>query len=337
MHNKKVLVLGGTGAMGVYLVPQLLQMGYTVHVVSLDQRHSSDPNLVYTRADASDPAFLDRLLKGGYGAIVDFLLYGTEAFRQRYRTLLENTDHYIYLSSYRVYADSASPITENTPRLLDLSEDRDFLASEDYALYKARGEDLLTASPYGNWTAVRPAITYSKTRFQLVTLEANVHVCRMAQGKKVVLPREALEVQGTMTWAGDVAKMIARLLHNPRAYREFYTVATAEHRSWGEIAGYYQEIGGMEYVATDLERYLEILTGPQPNPHIRWQLLYDRMFQRVIDNAKILDAVQMKQSELMPLREGLERELTALPAGYRWPETPVNQRMDAFLSTSPLW
>lgn len=34
--NRRVLVLGGTGAMGVYLVPELASLGCTVRVVSLD-------------------------------------------------------------------------------------------------------------------------------------------------------------------------------------------------------------------------------------------------------------------------------------------------------------
>ena len=29
--KKRVLVLGGTGAMGIYLVPYLAEMGYAVH------------------------------------------------------------------------------------------------------------------------------------------------------------------------------------------------------------------------------------------------------------------------------------------------------------------
>ena len=36
MSKKKVLVPGGTGAMGVYLIPELLHLGYAVDVVSLD-------------------------------------------------------------------------------------------------------------------------------------------------------------------------------------------------------------------------------------------------------------------------------------------------------------
>ena len=33
-RKKKILVLGGTGTMGVYLVPELADMGYQVNVVS---------------------------------------------------------------------------------------------------------------------------------------------------------------------------------------------------------------------------------------------------------------------------------------------------------------
>jgi hypothetical protein len=39
-----------------------------------------------------------------------------------------------------------------------------------------------------------------------------------------------------------------------------------------------------------------------------WQLRYDRMFDRVMDNRKILDATGMKQFELMPLYDGLKLE-----------------------------
>ena len=100
-----------------------------------------------------------------------------ELFTKRYKLLLENTKHYIYLSSYRVYADEQHPITESAPRLLDVSDDKEMLETDTYALAKARQEDILSASSFKNWTAIRPAITFSKRRYQLVTMEANTVVC----------------------------------------------------------------------------------------------------------------------------------------------------------------
>ncbi len=45
MKKGKVLALGGTGAMGVYLVPLLASQGYEVRVVSLDDAKSGDSRI----------------------------------------------------------------------------------------------------------------------------------------------------------------------------------------------------------------------------------------------------------------------------------------------------
>ena len=330
--EKTVLILGATGAMGVYLIPELLRLGYRVRAVSLDDCVSHDSQLVYTKADAMDLGVLEELLKEGYGCIVDFLIYPTERFRERYKMFLEHTDQYIYLSSYRIYANEEHPITENSPRLLDVSPDAALRASEDYCVYKARGEDMLAQSGCGNWTIIRPAITYSQRKMQLVTLEAPVHVFRASQGKTVVLPEAAMEVEGTMSWGGDVAKMIARLAFNPAALGERFTVSTAEHHPWRTIASYYEEILGMKYVTASTDDYIWIHADSDPVLGARRQLEYDRLFDRIIDNRKILEYTGLKQSDLTPLREGLRRELTALPKNFVWPHTDINDRMDAYLA-----
>lgn len=328
-NGLKALVLGGTGAMGVYLVPELAALGYEVRVVALDNVVSDNPRISYVQADAKDDGFLKELLQEKFDVIVDFMLYSTEQFKGRYDMLLQNTDHYIFLSTYRVYGGGETPITENTPRLLDCSEDKEFLKTEDYALFKARQENVLRNSQYDNWTIVRPAITYSKFRYQLVTLEAPVVVARALKGLPVVLPREALPVQGTMSWAGDVAKMFAGLVLNPAAFRECFTLATAEHHTWGEIAEYYQEIIGLKYVAADTEDYLKILGGTKGTGGAWYQLAYDRMFERIVDNSKILRVTGLKQEDFMPLRSGLEKELSALPKDTVWPDaSAVWERMD---------
>ena len=335
--QKRILVLGGTGAMGVYLIPKLRERGFCVTCVSFDDVKSGDPDLTYIKADAKDPGFREKLLAPGWDGIVDFMIYRTPEFREVYKSFLEKTNHYIYLSTYRVYANEEHPIRETSPRLLDVSKDEVFMNAtgdlEDYALYKARGEEILKASGYDNWTAIRPAITYSKRRFQLCTLEAPLVVGRAMTGRKVVLPEAALDVEATMSWAGDVAEMIARLLFNKPALREVFTVATSEHNKWGEVAKIYNELIGLEYVATDIEKYLEVWTGRKDSLNARWQLVYDRLFDRVIDNSKILEYTGLKQSELTSLHDGLKRELSALPKGYNWGENSANARMDAYIAS----
>ncbi|MBT3374875.1 MAG: NAD(P)H-binding protein [Lentisphaerae bacterium] len=328
MSGKKALVLGGTGAMGVYLVPELASLGYDVQVVSLDDVVSDHPGISYVKADAKNIDYLTELLKKRFDVIVDFMLYSTEQFRERHDLLLRNTDHYIFLSSYRVYDGGDVPITENSPRLLDASPNQEFLATEDYSLTKARQEDIVQSSGYDNWTIVRPAITYSKRRFQLVTLEAHIVVARALKGLPVVLPREALSVQATMSWAGDVAKLFSGLILNPAAYQERFTLATAEHRTWGEIAEYYKEIIGLEYLPADTEDYLQIMGG---SAGAGYQLAYDRLFERVVDNSKVLQVTGLKQAGFMPLRSGLKKELSALPKDTAWRDAgAIWDRMDEY-------
>ena len=329
--SKKILVPGGTGAMGVYLIPELLKMGYQVDVIALDVGETKSDALRYIQADAKNYDFIAEQLKNGYDAVVDFMLYPKREEYERFLPLyLNNTQHYIYLSSYRVYANEEQPVKETSPRLLDVSTDPVLLSSGDYCIYKAQGEDFLRNSKFDHFTIIRPAITYSKRRFQLITMEYPLVVRRMLEGKTLVLPEAAMNVQATMSWAGDVAKMIARLLLNPKAYRETYSVCTAEHHTWGEIAEMYARIGGLNYCTTDTDTFLQIISPN--NIYARQQLVYDRYFERIMDNSKILEVTGMKQSELMPLEQGLAMELAGFPKDTVWAPDDACARMDRFLS-----
>ncbi|HML45399.1 MAG TPA: epimerase, partial [Clostridia bacterium] len=128
---KKALVLGGTGAMGVYLVPELAGMGYEVHSVSIDDVASDNRDIRQIKANAKDVDFLTQQLQGKYDVIVDFMIYTPAEFQSRLDLLLGNTAHYFFLSSYRVYADKEIPTLETSPRLLDVAENAEYLAHRD--------------------------------------------------------------------------------------------------------------------------------------------------------------------------------------------------------------
>lgn len=331
--SKKVLVLGATGAMGRYLVPCLAEMGYQVDGVSVEDKVSDLPNVNYIKANAKDKTVLASLLKNGYDGIVDFMWYPTGELPFAVPRFLDHTEHYIFLSSCRVYDDLEHPVKETSPRLLDSTKDVLLRNSDDYSIYKARGENILNGLPKKNWTIVRPATTYSFMRYQLVTLEAANTVGRAMAGKAVVVPEQARKVQATMSWGGDVAQMIARLLFREEALRETYSVTTSEHHSWEEIADYYKDICNLKAVWVDKEDYLGILFRSMPAANkltIRWQLEYARLFERVMDNSKILAATGMKQEDLMPLYDGLKLEISRCPENHAW---PVNKAMDEYLAS----
>ena len=133
-----------------------------------------------------------------------------------------------------------------------------------------------------------------------------------------------LSKQATMTWSGDIGKMIAHLVLNERAFGETYTVATAEHRSWEEVLSIYRDLLNMQVRVVPLAAYEQAIGR-------LWQIKYDRMLDRVVDNSKILSTCGMRQKDLMPLSEGLRIEL------YRFLRDPkfgsvdeaMQKRMDA--------
>lgn len=336
MSQKKILVLGATGAMGKYLVPKLAGRGYRVDAVAMDEFPFETPDVNVIVGDAKDRTFRTDLLKNNYDAVVDFLIYPTNHLIGYLPEIVKSTGHYIFLSTYRIYDGCEVPVKETSPRLLDNSPDIFLRNSDDYCIYKARGENIIRTFEKKNWTIIRPAITYSLMRYQLVTLEAFATVSRAKLSKTVVLPETAKEIHGTMSWAGDVAEMIARLLFNEKAFGETFTVATAEHHTWGEIADYYKDLCGMKVQWVGQEEFLKIVECDYervPYP-ARWQLIYDRLFHRIMDNSKILTATGMKQEDLKPLYEGLNYEIGRCPESFYHENKDhyINVRMDQFLS-----
>jgi len=330
MSANRILILGGTGAMGLYLVPELLALGNAVIVTSRSERKSDGEALRHVCCNARDNNALREVIDANKpDAIVDFMLYSTAEFAARRDFLLGAVGRYLFLSSYRVFADSGMvPLTERSPRLLDVCNDKEYLATDEYALAKARQENLLRDSGRWNWTILRPCITYSSNRFQFGTLEANTVCYRALQGVPVIMAQDILEKQTTMTWGGDAARMIARLALNSKAAGEDFNTVTSEHRTWREIAGYYGEAIGLKVVETGLKEYEKVVGSP-------YQIKYDRIFDRVLDNAKALSATGLESSSFTPLREGLVRELGEFKKApfNQYSNLELNARMDAVIGS----
>ena len=329
MKQKKVLVLGASGAMGRYLVPYLLEKDYKVDAVALDEQKSENPNLKWIKGNAKDWVLRNELLANNYDAIVDFLIYNSAEITYYLPQSLNSTGQYIFTSSGRIYDNLERPVKETSPRLLDSCKDPLLINSDDYCIYKARGENILTASGKKNWTIIRPATTYSFMRYQLVTLEARDTVGRAFAGKDVTVPVQAKDKPATLSWGKDVARMIGELLFRDGAMGEAFNLNSAECRTWGEIADYYKDICNLNAVWIDKEDYLDILNPYPYDLRCRWQLEYARLFDREVDNSKVLAATGMSQSEMHLLYDKLKYEIDRTPRDFKF---GVSQRMDDYIA-----
>ncbi|NBA85285.1 NAD-dependent epimerase/dehydratase family protein [Emticicia sp. CRIBPO] len=281
----KVLVLGGTGAMGVHLI-QLLSSNDVDTVVTSRRDRESVGKTRYVKGDANNIDFLRTILEENWDAIVDFMVYSTPGFKERVNLLLDATSQYVFLSSARVYAESQQPIIETSSRLLDVSEDREFLSTDEYSLTKARQEDILRDSGRKNWTIVRPYITYSESRLQLGVLEKEEWLYRALNGRTIVFSKDINSKETTLTYGLDVSTGINSLIGISKSLGETFHITTKDSHTWNYILNIYLEVleDHLGYkpkvLFQDLDRFLEFRPA-------KYQVIYDRFFNRKFDSSKI--------------------------------------------------
>lgn len=304
----RVLVLGGTGAMGEPLVRMLAERGDEVYVTSRRKREDKG-NVHYIQGDAHDLSFIKQELSKNYDAIVDFMIYSTDDFRDRSKIYLQSTGQYMFLNSARVYAESKEAITENSARLLDVCKDEEYLKTDEYALAKARSENVLFESEYKNWTIIRPYITYNTRRLQLSGLELGTWLTAVLSGRPLVLPKDVGMHQTTMTHGDDVAQAMAALIGNNKSFGEAFHITGNDYMKWREVAEVYKNVleedtgHTVEIYEPEASKKLSVIMGNAT------QIKYDRTYDRVFDNAKLL-SVCVEEFDFTHMRGGLRQCLT---------------------------
>lgn len=313
----KILVLGGTGAMGVPVVQILAERQHEVYVTSRRKRQSNHQRVHYIEGNAQEDSLLRRLLAQQYDAIIDFMVYGSGVFEQRLPLLLQNTKHYLFLSSSRVYADNGNEqIVENMPRLLDVSKDAAYLATDEYALAKAREENLLYASAQKNWTIIRPYITYNDHRIQLGVLEKENWLQRALDGKAIVFSKDIAEKYTTLTYGYDVSLRIADLVGKQAAMGEAFHIATEQFIKWGDVLNIYLDVLEEKLGSRPKVHWLDNSEKVSKICHNRYQINYDRLYDRKFDNTKI-ETVTQEEQTYKDVKEGLRQCLADFLDGDR--------------------
>lgn len=154
MTAKKILVTGGLGAVGTYLVKELRGRGHDVLVA--DARHSDDPN--YARCDVGQFHQLERLWLGGgwshgyaksarrfdvvYHLAAEFGRWnGEDYYENLWQTNAVGTKNVlrmqeregfdaVYFSSSEVYGDYAGVMVENVMDRVEIKQMNDYAMSK---------------------------------------------------------------------------------------------------------------------------------------------------------------------------------------------------------------
>ncbi len=307
--GKNVLLIAGGGSLGTYTAEELLRLGCNVDVICPEEKVSNDARLCFYQSYATDEFLKELFNKKHYDGIVNFLHYpNVEVYPPVHKLLAENTDHLIFLSSYRVYADLQHPITEEAPFLLDVSTNEQFLENEKYALSKAKAEKYIRSQyDIKNWTIVRPVISFSQYRFDMVT---NNQALEYRNGSKTMyLPENVRNLTAGLEWAGNSGKLIANLLFKKEAMQQAFTISSAQNLTWGEVADIYAELLDIRFEWIDGDVWLE---HPEYVQNDIWAAIYDRFFDRAIDCRKVLEVTGLNKEDFKSIKDGLKIELKKL-------------------------
>lgn len=235
----RVIVIGGTGHIGTFLVPRLVEAGHAVINVSRQYRQPYVPHAAWDRVQQADIDRTEAEAAGEFGTrirdlhpdvVVDLTCYALESARQLVESIRSSVRHFLHCGTIWVHGPAIeTPVTEDAARAPVDDYGRRKAAIEAYLLTEARERAFpATVLHPGHlvgpgWIPINPA--------------ANFNVCvfaDLARGEEVALPNFGRETVHHVH-ADDVAQAFALSIARPSASvgESFHVVSAAALTLWG--------------------------------------------------------------------------------------------------------
>lgn len=256
----RIVVIGGTGHIGSYLVPRLVAAGHEVVELSRGTRapYHPDPTWQEVRRvavdrDAEDAAgrFGPRIAEFGADAVVDLICFTLDSARQLADALRGRTGHLLHCGTIWVHGPSVEvPMTEAAPRRPFGEYGIAKAAIEDHLLRESRrGGTPVTVLHPGHivgpgWRPINPAGNLDLDVFR-----------DLARGAPVRLPNLGMETLHHVH-ADDVAQSFCRALERRSvAVGESFHVCSPKAltlRGYAEaVAGWFGQKPDLHFVPFD--------------------------------------------------------------------------------------
>ena len=231
----KVLILGGTGTMGSEVADILSSDRKNKLVIVSRRKRGCRGNCRYVAGDAMSRPFIEKLVCERFDVIVDFMWHSAESISRLLPVLLKSTRQYFFLSSAAVYANSDEPLSETSPRFIDVVSECEAKTSQEYHIAKARAEDVVRNTTGGNWTIVRPHVTFGPSRFPICTWEMSTWLPCAACKIPLAVPTDALPHITTLATGRQVASQIVNLFGKEKALGEIFQLGSEDVYTWGGV------------------------------------------------------------------------------------------------------
>ena len=212
----RVAIIGGSGHIGSYLTPRLVEAGHTVVCVSRSERQPYVPHGAWRKVEF---AKLDRPVEeaaGTFGSkildlspevVIDLTCYTLESARQLVEALRGRVQHFLHCGTIWVHGHGIEvPVTEEQPRRPIGEYGCQKAAIEEYLLNEARRRGFpATVLHPGHmvgqgWTPLNPAANFNPRVFT-----------DLARGNEITLPNIGRETVHHVH-ADDVAQAFTKAM-----------------------------------------------------------------------------------------------------------------------------
>lgn len=253
-----IVVIGGTGHIGTYLVPELVMLGHEVTVVSRAQRSPYQEHPAWKavkqitmdrQTDEQRAEFGPKIRALNADVVMDMICFSEHQARQLVEALRGHVQHFLHCGTIWIYGPSASvPASEDQPRLPFGDYGIQKAAIESYLLREARQNGFpATCLHPGHivgpgWKPINPQGNLNLEVFQ-----------KLARGEEVLLPHFGMETLHHVH-AADVAQSFVRAMQHwsTSVGESFHVVSPAALtlRGYAEaVAAYFGQKASLRFVS----------------------------------------------------------------------------------------
>jgi len=256
----RIVVIGGTGHVGTYLVPRLVNAGYDLVVVSRSKRRPYLPNEAWESVEYCvldrEPAelegtFAEQVKRLQPDVIIDMICFTLESAKHLVEQLRGRVRHFLSCGTIWVHGHSREvPTTESAPRSPFGEYGIQKAAIEKFLLDEAEQNSLpVTILHPGHivgegWAPLNPAGHFNLQVFST-----------LARGEELVLPNSGMETVHHVH-ADDVAQAFEKAIENPsQAIGESFHVVSPSAltlRGYAEaVSGWYGKEARLKFLPWD--------------------------------------------------------------------------------------
>jgi nucleoside-diphosphate-sugar epimerase len=210
----RVTVIGGSGHIGSYLTPRLVEAGHAVTCVSRSQREPYLPNPAWEQVehctiDRTTADFGATIVAGKPDVVIDLICYTLESAQSLVETLKGRVTQFLHCGTVWIHGPGVElPVTEEQPRRPISEYGRQKAAIEEYLLREHRQNGFPAALLHPGhlvgigWMPLNPAANFNPRVF-----------ADLANGNEIVLPNIGRETLHHVH-ADDVAQAFVKAIES---------------------------------------------------------------------------------------------------------------------------